>query len=78
MLVNDARQAIKEEAPIDRIRELTGEVQQAHQSLMAAGGPGPGGPAGGPSAGGAAGGPTPGGQSPGGGDDVIDADFTPQ
>jgi len=78
MLVNDARQAIKEEAPIDRIRELTGEVQQAHQSLMAAGGPSPGGTPGGPSAGSPAGGPTPGGQSPGGGDDVIDADFTPQ
>ena len=40
MLVNDARQAIKEEAPLDRVRELTGEVQQAYQGLMAAGGPG--------------------------------------
>ena len=72
MLVNDARQAIKEEAPLDRIRELTGEVQQAHQSLMTAGGPVPGDPG--------RGGQPPGGQPPGGngGDDVIDADFTPQ
>jgi molecular chaperone DnaK len=67
MLVNDARQAIKEEAPLDRVRDLTGEIQQAHQSLMAAGGPAPGGPG-------------PGGQPSGGsgGDDVVDADFTPQ
>ena len=77
MLVNDARQAIKEEAPLDRIRELTGEVQQAHQSLMTAGGPVPGGPGRG---GQPPGGQPPGGQPPGGngGDDVIDADFTPQ
>jgi molecular chaperone DnaK len=77
MLVNDARQAIKEDAPLDRIRELTGEVQQAHQSLMAAGGPAGAGPTPGiPGASGQA----PGGRPPAdnGGDDVIDADFTPQ
>ena len=39
MLVADARQAIKEEAPLDRVRELTGEVQQVYQGLMAAGVP---------------------------------------
>jgi molecular chaperone DnaK len=65
MLVADARQAIKEEAPLDRVRSLTGEMQQVYQGLMAqqpgAGGGGPSGP------GGAAG--------AGGDDDVIDADF---
>ena len=77
MLVADARQAIKEEAPLERLRELTGELQQLLQGLMASpgaqagaqGGPGPGGPSeqrpGGPSE-----------QRPGD-DDVIDADFTP-
>ena len=36
MLVTDARQAIKEEAPLDRLRSLTGELQQVLQGLMAA------------------------------------------
>jgi molecular chaperone DnaK len=70
MLVNDARQAIKEEAPIDRIRSLTAELQQVYAGLAAvAAAGGPGGP-------GAPGGP--GGQPPGGGpdEDVIDAEFT--
>jgi molecular chaperone DnaK len=68
MLVNDARQAIKEEAPLDRVRSLTGDLQQVAQALMTrdsapppGGGPGP---------------PPPGGGHPG--DDVIDADFTPR
>jgi molecular chaperone DnaK len=75
MLVNDARQAVKEEAPIDRIRSLTAELQQIYHGLTAAaagaGGPagpgtpgGPGGPGGGPE------------QPPPGGEDVIDAEFT--
>jgi len=72
MLVADARQAIKEEAPLDRLRSLTAELQQVYHSLGAVqAGPGPqGGP--GPQPG-ASGGPG----SPGGGDDdVIDAEFT--
>jgi molecular chaperone DnaK len=79
MLLADARQAIKEEAPLDRVRSLTGEVQQVYQGLMTHQGMGSGGqPQGGP------GGPGQGqnqgqnqGQGQGGqGDDVIDADFT--
>jgi molecular chaperone DnaK len=76
MLVNDARQAVKEEAPIDRLRSLTAELQQIYHGLAAsAGTTGPGGGPAGPGAGpGGPGGPsTPG---PGGGDDVIDAEFT--
>jgi molecular chaperone DnaK len=74
LLVGDARQAIKDDqAPLERLRELTGELQQLLQGLQAAapgpgGGPGPGGPQqGGPAE-----------QQPGGDDDVIDADFTPR
>jgi molecular chaperone DnaK len=70
-LVADARQAIQEQAPLDRLRSLTSELQQVYQSLGAAGsgssGPGPSG--GGPS------GPGSPGQAPGD-DDVIDAEFT--
>jgi molecular chaperone DnaK len=67
MLVADARQAIKEEAPLDRVRSLTGEVQQVYQGLMTYQPPSPDGPDPGPS-----------GQGPAGksGGDVIDADFT--
>jgi molecular chaperone DnaK len=76
MLVSDARQAIKEEAPLDRLRSLVGELQGVYQGLLAAGGPGPtgGGPSGngGPSGDGQG---QPGGQA-GGDDDVIDAEFT--
>jgi molecular chaperone DnaK len=68
MLVSDAREAIKGEAPLDRLRSLTAELQQVFYGLAAA-------PSG-------DGGPTPGepGGPPGGGpgdDDVIDAEFTP-
>jgi molecular chaperone DnaK len=66
MLVTDARQAIKEEAPMERLRTLTGELQQVLQGLLLAGGGAGGGQQGGPSQ-----------PSPGGDDDVIDADFTP-
>ena len=74
MLVNDARQAIKEEAPIDRIRSLTAELQQVYAGLGAVAAAG----AGAPEGQGGPGGPPPGGQPPGGGpgDDVIDAEFT--
>jgi molecular chaperone DnaK len=71
-LVADARQALKEDAPADRLKSLTLELQQVYQSLSAAAAAPPGGP-----------GPQdqqgehgqPGGQ-PGGDDDVIDAEFT--
>jgi molecular chaperone DnaK len=86
MLVNDARQAIKEEAPTERVRSLAAELQQVFQALGAAAAsasaPGAGGPGGGPGAGpGPGGGPAGGPQGPqpgqGGGDeDVIDAEFT--
>jgi len=36
-LVGDARQAVKEEAPIDRLRSLSGELQQIFHGLGAAG-----------------------------------------
>src|SRR5690606_36021515 len=68
-LVADARQAIKEEAPLDRLRTLTGELQQVYHGLGAVSAAGGGPAAGGPAAGGE--------QRPGGGeDDVIDAEFT--
>jgi molecular chaperone DnaK len=73
MLVADARQAIKEEAPLERLRSLTADLQGVYQGLAAAaagGGPGagPGAP------------PTGDGEGARGGaddDDVIDAEFTP-
>ena len=68
MLVADARKAISEEAPLDRLRSLTSELQQLYHSLQPASGPADTGPA---SAGEAGAGD--GGQ---GGDDVIDAEFT--
>ncbi|SEU47486.1 molecular chaperone DnaK [Nonomuraea wenchangensis] len=40
-LVQDARQAIKEEAPVDRLRALSGELQQIYHGLGAAAGGGP-------------------------------------
>ncbi|MDT3439982.1 MULTISPECIES: molecular chaperone DnaK [unclassified Pseudofrankia] len=74
MLVADARQAVKEEAPLDRVRSLSSDLQQVYHGLAASRtgptGPGPTGPA--PGAPGKqpppAGGPTD-------ADDVIDADF---
>ncbi|MCF3142746.1 molecular chaperone DnaK [Streptomyces platensis] len=33
MLVTDAREAVKEEAPLDKVRSLTSELQQMHASL---------------------------------------------
>ena len=70
-LVSDARQALKEEAPLDRLRSLTAELQQVYQALAAAGIPRAGRPRPasrpGPQAGSAG----------GGDDDVIDAEFTP-
>jgi molecular chaperone DnaK len=82
MLVNDARQAIKEEAPVDRLRVLIGELQGVYHGLAAAGaGAGASGGQGGGDRG-DGGGSSPGGpgSAPGGNgaddDDVIDAEFT--
>jgi len=68
-LAADARQALKEETPVERIRSLTAELRQVYQELLSAGSPPPGGQAS----------PAPGGGGDGGsgGDDVIDAEFTP-
>ncbi|MEU6867032.1 molecular chaperone DnaK [Streptomyces sp. NPDC046876] len=79
-LVADARQAVKGEAPLDRVRSLTGDLQQVLHGLAAAGAGGPGGAgaAGGGAAGpGPQGGPGGGPAGAGGGDDVIDAEFRP-
>ncbi len=63
-LVADARQALNEEAPADRLRSLTLELQQVHASLGAAGAaPPPQDQQGQPG-------------QPGDDDDVIDAEFT--
>jgi molecular chaperone DnaK len=70
-LIADARQAISDQAPLDRLRSLTSELQQVYQSLGAAGA-GSSGP--GPSGAGPAGPGSPG--QPAGDDDVIDAEFT--
>jgi molecular chaperone DnaK len=67
-LINDARQAIKDEAPLPRLRSLTSELQQVYQSLGVGGGP-----AGGASAGSTAQQGSSGSQDD---DDVIDAEFT--
>jgi molecular chaperone DnaK len=65
-LAGDARQALKDDAPADRLRTLTAELKQGYQGLMAAGNvPPQGGPP--PEA---AGEPLP------PDDDVIDAEFT--
>jgi molecular chaperone DnaK len=71
MLVADARQALKEEAPLQRLRALTGELQQVYSGLLAVA---PGGPSGSGTS------PPPGAGPAGQGgpvdDDVIDAEFT--
>ena len=41
MLIGDARQALKDEAPLDRLRSLTSELQSVHQGLSAQGSPPP-------------------------------------
>ncbi|MCU1452438.1 MAG: chaperone protein DnaK [Acidimicrobiales bacterium] len=67
-LITDARQAIDEQAPIDRLRSLIGELQQVFHSIGAA-------PTGSGADQGAAGQPA--GAGGGAGDeDVIDADFS--
>jgi molecular chaperone DnaK len=66
MLVADGRQAVKEDAPLDRLRALTAELQQVFYGLGSASSAGSQGDAQG-------GGP---GSGPGSDDDVIDAEFT--
>jgi molecular chaperone DnaK len=66
MLVADGRQAVKEDAPLDRLRALTAELQQVFYGLGSASSTGSQGAAQG-------GGP---GSGPGSDDDVIDAEFT--
>ncbi|MEV6653158.1 molecular chaperone DnaK [Streptomyces sp. NPDC051219] len=74
MLVTDAREAIKEEAPLDRVRSLTSELQQVHASL-ASHQPATG-PAAEEQAGAGVGAGTAGATSgSSGSDDVIDAEF---
>jgi molecular chaperone DnaK len=63
-LAGDARRALEEDTPLGRLRELTAELQQVHQGLLASGGV--------PPQGGPAGQGTPSGSD----DDVIDAEFT--
>jgi molecular chaperone DnaK len=74
MLVADAREAVQNNAPLDRVQSLISDLQQVGQSLVATQPSGAG--AGGGSPGGGAGQQ---GASSGGGDqaddDVIDADF---
>jgi molecular chaperone DnaK len=72
-LVADARQALQEEAPLDRMRSLTQDLQSMYQSLSAvqAGGGATADVGSGPAAGGTSG--ATGGSSD---DDVIDAEFT--
>src|SRR5712671_2210056 len=66
MLLNDARQAVKEEAPLERLRSLTSELQQIYHSLGAGQGQAQGaGTDGAPDGRGA----------PADDDDVIDAEF---
>jgi molecular chaperone DnaK len=75
-LAADARQALSGDAPLDRLRSLTGELQQVYQSLLAASSV--------PPQGGEPGAEQPGGDAGGRGrpqqgsddDDVIDAEFT--
>jgi molecular chaperone DnaK len=64
-LIADAREAIKDDAPLDRLRTLTSDLQQAHHGLAA-----------GPPGAGRSERAEPG-SGQGGDDDVIDAEFTP-
>jgi molecular chaperone DnaK len=73
MLVGDARKAISEEAPLDRLRSLTSELQQVYHGLSAGAAGGTTGPQGAASPEGS---PDRGGGDGAEGDDVIDAEFT--
>ena len=80
LLLTDAREAVRDDtAPLERLRSLTGELQQIYHSLGSAGtggqAGGPEGP-GGPRAGGPGGQGVPGQRGPTEDEDVIDAEFT--
>ncbi len=77
MLVNDAREAIRDESPLDRVRSLISELQQVLQGLMSRVGAGVGaGPSrGGPGSAGAGGSAGSQGSGAGSDDDVVDAEF---
>ncbi|QUH03525.1 molecular chaperone DnaK [Saccharopolyspora erythraea] len=68
ILVDEAREAVRDEAQPDRARPLTDDLRQIFQSLASRAGAGAG-------AGAASGGGQGGGHGDGGGDDVVDADF---
>jgi molecular chaperone DnaK len=70
MLVADARQAVADQAPMDRVRQLTDDLQQVLAGLTAAASAGAGAGAGGADAG-----VRTGGAPSDGDDDVIDAEF---
>ncbi|MFD8328926.1 molecular chaperone DnaK [Streptomyces lydicus] len=73
MLVTDAREAVKAEAPLDKVRSLTSELQQIHASLAShQAGTGPSAEERATAGAGAAGAS---GSSAGSDDDVVDAEF---
>jgi molecular chaperone DnaK len=65
MLVTEARQAVADQAPMDRVQQLSSELQQVLAGLTAVQ----------PGAGGQVGADVGAGQGDGGDDDVIDAEF---
>jgi molecular chaperone DnaK len=76
MLISDARQAIKDEAPLDRLRSLTAELQQVYQSLGVGGGSAAAGASAGAGSASSQSGPGGPGSRSSEDDDVIDAEFT--
>jgi molecular chaperone DnaK len=72
MLISDARAAMEEQAPVDRLRALTGELHQMNQVLTTAAA----GAGGGATASGAASSATGAAGAESDDDDVIDAEFT--
>jgi molecular chaperone DnaK len=68
-LATEARQVLRDDnAPLERLRTLTADLQQLYQGLAMAGAPGAGQPGGQDG--------TPDGDRSGSDDDVIDAEFT--
>jgi len=78
-LISDIRSAIKDEgATVDRLRQLTSDLQQVAHSLASAGYEQPGAAAGAAAGARTGGGGGAGGGTSGGDDDVIDAEYTPK
>ncbi|MGH4026469.1 MAG: molecular chaperone DnaK [Pseudonocardiaceae bacterium] len=77
MLVSDAREAIRNESPLDRVRSLISELQQVLQGLLTrvGAGVGAGSGQGGPGPAGAGGSAGSQGSGAGSDDDVVDAEF---